>query len=519
MIKPIGLFSKELGWQQILDQERVNYEVITGQLNLERYGVVILSRNPNDKELLAIRDYLDSGGGILTDFTKLKSLLPDFHCHRANKQYFIPTTDNIFNNVSLVDIGRNGFAPYATSNPKVMLEDCSQGKIIALPFDMNQSLIKAYAKPKFFYYPTQKFPYEKVAEVSRGEIRKLIINCLRMLAQLQNLYYLHLWYYPETVSSAFTFRVDTDFSAWDNIQTVIKLAQDNDLSFTWFVNTKAQNEYLSHIAELEKSGQDIQLHCYLHNVFSDYVHNRDNIAKGKELLKAVSVESIGFAAPFGEWNNDLAQALEDLDFKYSSEFALAYDDLPFNPVVLERKSKILQIPVHPICVGRLLQAGFDYNQILLYFKRYINLCYQTREPIMIYDHPHRIHQIHQVFDEIFKKVKDLKNIWITNYTQLAQWWKQRETIAFNGSIDQGQLKIITPKENPKCTLHIISPSGQEAFIPLKNGTYPLDQLNWLTMPEPIMVEEGIERIRQGDFILQVKEFINTLDRRMKGQRN
>jgi hypothetical protein len=54
MIKPIGLFSKELGWQQILDQERVNYEIVTGQLNLERYGLVILSRSPNTKELSAI---------------------------------------------------------------------------------------------------------------------------------------------------------------------------------------------------------------------------------------------------------------------------------------------------------------------------------------------------------------------------------------------------------------------------------------------------------------------------------
>jgi peptidoglycan/xylan/chitin deacetylase (PgdA/CDA1 family) len=518
MIKPIGLFSKELGWQQILDQERVNYEIVTGQLNLERYGLVILTRSPNTKELSAIRYYLESGGGILTDFTLLDSLLPDFDCHRIKTRYVIPTSDNIFNNVGLIDVGRNGYAPYETSTPKVYMDDYGQGKIIALPFDVNQALINSGSRTKFFCYPAQKLPYETVAEVSSGEIRKLIINCLRILYKHQNLYYLHLWYYPATCASVFTFRVDTDFSAWDNIQTVIRLAQDNELSFTWFVNTKAQKDYLPDFPEVQKSGQDIQLHCFLHNVFSDYVHNRDNIAKGKELLKSVGIEPVGFAAPFGEWNEDLAQVLEDFDFRYSSEFTLAYDDLPFNPVVLEHNSKVLQIPVHPICVGRLLQAGFDYNQILLYFKRYINLGYQTREPIMIYDHPHRIHQIPQVFDEIFKNVKDLKNIWITNYTQLAQWWKQRETIAFNGSILQGQLKIITPKENPKCTLHIISPSGQESFLPLRNGNYPLDQLTWLTMPEPIMVEEGIERIRQGEFILQIKEFINTLDRRMKGQR-
>jgi Polysaccharide deacetylase len=518
MIKPIGLFGNNLGWQQILDQERINYELINGLTNLERYGVIIIGRSLNDKEISSFRDCIEEGGAILTDFLVLHSLIPDFRYHRLKNGFIIPTSDNLYNNVGLIDIGKNGFATYGLNNPEVYSEDHGLGTIIALPFDLNQAQTDTSMKPKFFYYPTKKFPYETVAEVSKGEVRKLALNCLRILCQQQKLYYSHIWYYPKGNLSVFTFRVDTDFAPWEQIHSVIQLARENELGFTWFINTKAQETDLSKFPELAKSGQDLQLHCYIHNVFSDYLHNRDNIEKGKNRLKEVGIEPIGFAAPFGEWNEDLAEVLEDLNFKYSSEFVLAYDDLPFYPVVVDEKTKVLQIPVHPICVGRLLQADFDYNQILLYFKRYIELCYQAREPIMIYDHPHRIHQVAQVFDSIFKEVKKLKNVWLTDFTQFMSWWQKRAAVIYHATIENDRLQIVTPNNNPDFSLHLISPAGQETFVPLKNGLYPLDKMVWSEMPEPIMVDEGIERIRANEFFLKAREFINTLNRKMKGQR-
>jgi peptidoglycan/xylan/chitin deacetylase (PgdA/CDA1 family) len=519
MIKEIGLVKEELGWQQVLNQEGVNYELIPNLSNLERYGVVILSRHPVGQEIPALLDHIDYGGSILTDFPGLKALNSEFKYRKSKFRYVVPTSGNIFNNVGVVDFGQKGFALPRTNKPGIYSENYGKGKIIALPFDINQALLNTKTKPKSFYYTTQRFPYETVAEVSKGEVRKLAVNCLRELIRQQNLYYTHLWYYPDSNMSVFTFRVDTDFSPWDNIQSVIKLAQENDMNFTWFVNTKAQKDDLHKFKTLQDSGQDMQLHCFAHNVYSDYMRNRVNIIRGKEVLREVGIEPIGFAAPFGEWNENLARVLEELNFQYSSEFGFTYDDLPSYPIVLGQKSRVLQIPIHPICVGRLLQANLDIDQISDYFMHYINLYYQAHEPIMIYDHPHRIHQFPKVFDAIFKKVKEMKGIWITNFTQFTQWWKRREAIIYNATIENGQLKIITPKENPNFSLHLISPTGQEAFIPLKNGFYHLDKLAWSTIPEGVIADEGIERIRKGISTLQIKEFVNTLNRRLKGQRS
>lgn len=518
MIKPVGLFGNSLGWQQILDQEKVNYEIVTGLSDLVHNSVIIIAQSLKGKEITEIRDFLEKGGSILADFAALKSFLPDFNYRQGKTSYIVPTSDEIFHNVSLLDIGQKCFKQSSVSAQTVYMGNLGKGKIIALPFELDQALLNTSAKPKFFYFPSRKFPYETVAEVGKGGIRKLAINCLRALFQQQNLYYYHLWYYPNSLSSMFTFRVDTDFSPWQQIETVIKLARENELSFTWFINTRTQEGDLAKFAKLKKSNQDIQLHCYNHNVFPDYLPNRNNIEKGKELLKNAGIEPIGFAGPFGEWNENLAQVLEDLGFEYSSEFALAYDDLPSYPIKAVKKSKVLQIPIHPICVGRLLQAGLDFNQIFVYFRRYIDFCYQAREPIMIYDHPHRIHQIPQVFDIIFKKIKSMKNIWLTNFTQFRQWWQQREAITYDATIEKEQLKVMTNSDNPIFSLHIVSPSGQETFVPLKNGVYNLTGLSWSSIPAGIKADPEIESIRKGAFMLQVKEFINTLDRRLKGQR-
>ncbi len=520
MIKPIGILGESLSWQQILDQERVNYQSVTELTNLNRFGVIILIRNLTPQEGLAVQNYLDSGGGILADFITLKSLLADFRFHQSHKfRYITPASDELFYNVGLTDIGQSGFIPVGFKQPAIYTKSYGAGKIIALPFDLDLALTKVNSRPKFFFAPTTKLPYETVACVSKGEIRKLVINCLKSLLFAQSCYYAHLWYYPNSFRSIFAFRVDTDFSPWRQIEAVFKLAQENKMNFTWFINTKAQEGDLAKFIKLKEAGEDLQLHCYKHNVFTDYSLNYTNIEKGKNLLKAVGIEPIGFAGPFGEWNKSLADALAALGFQFSSEFALNYDDLPFYPIVGSEKSTTLQIPIHPIGVGRLLQAGFDSNQIFIYFKRYIELNYQMREPIMIYDHPHRITQMLQVFDTLFKWVKSKKDIWFTNFVFFMRWWQQRESVNYNATIVNGQLQIETNNVNLDLMLHLISPDGEETFVPLKSGVYPLDQLSWNKLPEPILFGKEILRTRQGEFILPVKEFIITLNRRIKGQRS
>ena len=68
---------------------------------------------------------------------------------------------------------------------------------------------------------------------------------------------------------------------------------------------------------------------------------------------------MGFAGPHGRWDPSLDDTLEDLGYLYSSDFQLGYDDFPFYPWKGDRFSRVLQIPVHPVCEGLFLEAGVD----------------------------------------------------------------------------------------------------------------------------------------------------------------
>ena len=116
--------------------------------------------------------------------------------------------------------------------------------------------------------------------------------------------------------------------------------------------------------------QEMAIHCDKHYIYDNTEDNYYNILKADKKLKKCEINATGFAAPFGEWNSSLDKTLQKLELEYSSEFALDYDDLPFYPYYNNEFSKVLQIPIHPISLGRLRRSHFNENEMLQY---YINL--------------------------------------------------------------------------------------------------------------------------------------------------
>ncbi len=70
------------------------------------------------------------------------------------------------------------------------------------------------------------------------------------------------------------------------------------------------------------------------------------------MLRSAGIEPSGFVAPHGRFNRTLLIALEMLGVTHSSEFGLAYDELPF----AVGSGAVLQIPIHPVCLEIFLEA-------------------------------------------------------------------------------------------------------------------------------------------------------------------
>jgi hypothetical protein len=182
--------------------------------------------------------------------------------------------------------------------------------------------------------------------------------------------------------------------------------------------------------------QEIALHCDKHFVFDDVKRNTENIDRGEVALKKAGITSNGFAAPFGDWNESLDEVLEKKKYDYSSEFSLSYDDLPFYPFVKDRFSKVLQIPIHPISLGRLRRSHFSDAEKLRYYKNVIDEKLKAGEPILIYHHPH--HRQVEIFDEVFRYINEL-NIPKMSFAEFADWWNKREKINLDFSFEEGKL--------------------------------------------------------------------------------
>ena len=501
----LSVLKDVLGWRQIFEQEGIIYKVLS-TIPDRIPEPIIVNRSLNDLEVIKIRSLLDKGLSVLTDFPNLKKIILNF-AYKTNKiSYILNDGQDLFNNITAVDLELNGYK----NDTVIFSSNYGKGYIIALPFDVSQAICDFRSERKPFYYHSRKFPNEIVSVVSKGAVRKLVINCIRKLYAKMNLQYIHLWYYPNEYTSAFTFRVDTDFGLEDTLQATFDLENKTAIPYTYFINTKEH-------PKLSRNQRDFQIHCYHHEVYKNYQRNYDNIKKAKNILEQTGIRPIGFVSPYGFWNQSLQQAMEDCGMQYSSEFSLSYDDLPFFPVMNNRVSSVLQIPVHPICIGRLIHASLSPDKCIDYYQKYFDKQLQSNEPMFIYDHPHRIAQFPDLFYKILNNAKNTPFIWLTNMTEFYHWWKSRLQSLNNTQwqIENQSLKINTTNQDNKVFLHIITPENKQTFVPLKQILYNLKDLSYKSIPmaKPTITED-YARLKSKKTKLQIN-FYQTIDNILK----
>lgn len=346
-------------------------------------------------------------------------------------------------------------------------------------YPLLKDLVNDRSKFKSFPGISGKYPSEVVSKVDKAKLRKELIACIKSYFFSKGLPYIHLWYYPAPYKNAFAFRVDSDGYERESFFNVFQLAQKHGVRMSWFIDIGAQRENLGDAVSIYQAGQDVQLHCYKHQVYPDFQRNYENIKKGKEILEKSGILVAGFVAPFGSWSSELNEAMEKLGFLYSSEFSLSYDDLPFYPIVNGRVSKVLQIPIHPICIGTLMEAGYTADEMKEYFRGVIDSKLAEMMPILLYGHPiGRMNKYPDVIDFIFSYIKQKENVWYPTFSEFAKWWIERLAIDFQSEFHNDNLIIESDNIDERFLLRIEVSNSQETFIPLKSCRIHLRDLPW-----------------------------------------
>ena len=493
----IGLTDRKPGWEIILNQEGVSYEIIPcfNEIKSSDFSALIVSGFNSLKQHNNILDYINSGGAVLVD-SEISLKLLNINMKKCKFKYLIPKRNSIYSEVGLVDIYQNGLIPTGKdiinldNGLNIKLKKVGKGIILILPFNVNKLLSDVSNLRKKFYFKRIELPSERVSKISKSEIRKIVRISLEYLHHFRDLPFVQLWYYPNGQKNIFAFRVDTDFCERKNVIDLYKICKKNNISGSWFIETKSSERWISDFINMKN--QEIGLHCYRHIVFKNSYDNHNNFNRGLEILRQNKINPLGFVSPYGEWNYSLGNSIEYLGFKYSSEFSLSYDDLPFYPLMQNRFSKVMQIPIHPISIGRMLRSHFTNEEMWQYYRNIIDKKIKLNEPIILYHHPS--HKIFDIFDRIFKFINE-HHIKVLNFSDLYHWWKKKNEVTFTAILEDE--KIIIKSNNFSNDLWLKVSSSKQGTSKIQiNPEINLKKLKWDRKSELPSNPKDIMRIRK-----------------------
>jgi hypothetical protein len=265
-----------------------------------------------------------------------------------------------------------------------------------------------------------------VARVPKAELRLRLLRRLRRAITAAGGVWARLAPFPFPYRSAFNFRADLDEPVVEDYARFARARRPLADCCTHFVSTHAYGREPAVLRDLLRF--DTQSHGHYHLVYRDLESNRRNLERAHELLVEAGCRPVGFAAPHGRWNAGLDSVLEDLGYLYSSDFQLGYDDLPFFPRREGRFSRVLQVPIHPICEGLFLDAGArDGRAIADHLVAVVRAKVSAGEPAFVYGHPER--RLGR-FPEILAALDDATAgdslLWRVTLTEFAAWWRWRD---------------------------------------------------------------------------------------------
>lgn len=519
MTLQVGMFGGSIQWEELLAQEGVPWVVLDSPELFRECSVVVVAKPLDAAQRRDVQAYLKTGGAVLS-FAGFLEGVASTTTREERIDYIVSDHDTLFPSIELMDLGVIGHIPKEANclrtqqnTNAVFAGDLGEGWAVLLPFDPASALADSRPANKQFYAPWDRLPSERVSAVSKGEVARIVHESLVYLHQQRGLPYVHSWYFPFGAKNIFAFRVDTDKGSKYEIDKLCHLAVSQNIRMTLFADVRSHDEWLQHFAFL--SGQEVGVHCYEHRTFDTYEENLENIAIGKRKLSQVGVSAPGFSAPFGMWNTGLAQAIDQIGFEYSSEFSFAYDTLPFHPVTREKRYSALQVPIHPICIGSMLQVGYSPRRMTEYFSRVIDKKLRRNEPLFFYHHP--THHGWDVIENMFQTINAMQ-IQNMTFVEFVRWWRKRLSVQVTTAFTGSRLAITSKRRDDSVWMRVIMPDGREALLDEDCDALPAE-LPFTARREPVTPPEDIRRIREFDPRRELADLFTSITRKLSQRKS
>ena len=514
----IGLLAPSTAWTQLCEQEGIPCGTVdvSSSATAEEYSILVVNRALGPKDREAVEQYLRDGGGVI-GYTLYLQHVAGVEGTEQDVRYLVAEGDTIFPSVHLLDLGVHGWIPHGANALRTDLHTMAvragslgSGFAVVLPFDVDVVFHDGRAVNKNFYFTLDRLPSERVSMVAKGELRHLVHCAFEYLHHVRGMPYAHLWYFPNNFRNVFAFRIDSDGSSREEMDTLYQIGHDHNVAMTWFLDVKSHETWLDHFRYFVD--QEIGLHCYEHQTYPTLEWNLKNITRGLHEMQQVGLQPLGFAAPFGIWNPELGKAIDEVGFQYSSEFSYACDTLPLLPESGGTKFKTLQVPVHPICIGSLMRAGYSDARMREYFTMVAAQKFSRHEPLFFYHHPSHRHW--NVVEGIFSLAGE--GVEIMTLGAYAEWWKRRIAVRYAADVE-GEVVRIHDSGSPfpgDVWLRVTNTRREEVILPA-GESIALFSLRWTAPVVPAPPPADIRRIREFDPRKMLGELYDSLVRKLR----
>ncbi|MDA7979285.1 MAG: hypothetical protein MPJ50_11020 [Pirellulales bacterium] len=280
-------------------------------------------------------------------------------------------------------------------------------------------------------------PEECVARFDKRAERRRLLTRLREKIESLGGVWLTISPVPAGFRGAFCLRIDYDEVASGDVARFLDVIDGCQNATSHYLCGRAYEDQTDVHARLQ--GLHVGGHGYWHHTYANAAENLHNVARGMDALQRAGLDPDGFVAPHGRFNEGLLHSLEQLGISHSSEFSLAFDDRPFLPTTQSGEaSSVLQIPVHPISLGVLLEAATGCGQsaehaveiATRHFTTWLEANFQAGEPVLLYGHPERrLGRYPELVREILRAADAIPGLWRMNMRDFCAWWRTRAAVS------------------------------------------------------------------------------------------
>lgn len=483
----VGLIAPAPGWEMLLEQIGIDWFLVSDlrTVSPELCSLIVCNCEVNHNEMEALRSYASSGGAVLFTF-EAASVLETIGKQRTVRS-LPPAAHRDHWYTEVLDL--HGAAWFFHGDVLIHSGNIGDGFISYVGADIETVFTADASARRSFHADRHRLPHERVARRTKMPLRQMLMSHMEFLHHQRGLPFIHKWFYPRDEQSIATFRIDSDKGTKAEIDEIFTLSERYAVPTTWFLDVKSHEPWLDHFRTF--GDQEIAVHCYEHIIYTSALLNKENFEKALMLLRKNGLDAVGIAAPTGAWNRAVGTAIQELGFRYSSEFSYDYDDLPSFPRLNGIRSSAVQLPVHPTCIGTMRRERMSEQEMVRYFVSVIDRKRALREPICLYHHPG--HRTNNVIEEVFQYIRST-NIGMMPYKRYAAWWKQRDACRVHTTVSPDGLRFTSTDAAEDTFVRITFADGREAYA-VPEGATPLDGLKYRSIPVPPAVPHDIMRTR------------------------